>query len=117
LEQASEIVSIRPNDRSLDPLGIATDLASSLGSLVTLNTVDTISNRIEDLRGPQVTFITLAHYSVEEYLKSGKMAAALKDQFYLESRAVHLRLARTCLQYVGFDNFSEPIHFSVKFYS
>ena len=109
LEQASEIVSIRHGGESLDPLGIATDLAASLGSLVTLNTVDTTSNQIEDLRGPRVTFMTLAHYSVEEYLKSGKMAAALRSQFYLESRAVHLRLARACLQYVGFTDFSELI--------
>jgi hypothetical protein len=109
LEQASEIVSIRPEDETLDPLGIATDLAASLGSLIILNTVDTTSNQVEDLRGPRVTFITLAHYSVEEYLKSGKIVAALRSQFYLESRAVHLRLARACLQYVGFTDFSELI--------
>jgi len=112
LEQVAEIVSIRSGDQTLDESGIATDLldlAASLGSLVTLYAQDTTGKKYEDLRGSQLTFITLAHYSVEEYLRSGKMDPALAAIFYSDGRVIHHELAKICLQYIGFKDFSTPI--------
>jgi hypothetical protein len=118
LQQVGEIVSIRPGDRILDKSGIATDLldlVACLGSLVTLHTQDTSANMYEDLRGAQLTIMSLAHYSVEEYLKSGKMSADLAVKFHVEPPNIHFELAKICLQYIGFEDFSEPIEQPVRF--
>ena len=112
LEQLAEIVSIRPGDRVLDQSGIATDLmdlAACCGSLVAVHTQETSYGQYGDLRGPQVTLITLAHASVEEYLKSGKIGRGLSSIFHMEANVVHHELAKTCLQYVGFEDFEQPI--------
>jgi hypothetical protein len=115
-EELAEAVSIQPDDRMLDQSGIATDvmdLAASCGGLVTIRTQDTSESAYEDLRGPRITLITLAHASVEEYLTSGKIGRGLADKFHMEPKAVHHELAKTCLQYVGFENFKDPISFDV----
>lgn len=112
LEQLAEIVSIRPDDRSLDESGIATDLmdlAACCGSLVAIHTQDTSSGQYEDLRGPLVTLITLAHASVEEYFTSGKLGRGLSSTFHMDAKVVHHELAKTCLQYVGFEDFEHPM--------
>ncbi|KAH8820079.1 hypothetical protein F5884DRAFT_865727 [Xylogone sp. PMI_703] len=113
LEELAEAISIRPEDDSLDESGIVTDLldlAASCGSLVTVRTIETDSGLIQDLRGPRISLITLAHTSVEEYLKSGKIGRGLMDMFHMDMGAIHLKLARVCLQYVGFDDFREPMN-------
>jgi hypothetical protein len=112
LEQLAEVVSIRPNDRRLDREGIATDLmdlAASCGSLVTIRTQSTQDSMYEDLRSPQVTLITLAHASVEEYLKSGKIGLGMSAFFHIEPETMHHDLAKICLQYIGFEDFRHPI--------
>jgi hypothetical protein len=112
LEQLAEAVSIRPNDRKLDREGIATDLmdlAASCGSLVTIHTQSTRDSIYEDLRGPQVTLITLAHASVDEYLKSGKIGLGMSVFFHIEPDTMHHYLAQICLQYIGFEDFRYPI--------
>ncbi|RFU27044.1 hypothetical protein B7463_g9317, partial [Scytalidium lignicola] len=112
LEELAEAISIRPEDKFLDRFGIATDLldlAASCGSLVTIRTIETSGGSYEDLRGPQITLITLAHASVEEYLKSGKIGRGLTDTFNMNMQAIHLKLARVCLQYVGFEDFWQPM--------
>jgi hypothetical protein len=116
LRELAEAVSIQPDDRMLDQSGIATDimdLAASCGGLVTIRTQDTSESTYEDLRGPRITLITLAHASVEEYLTSGKMGRGLADKFHMEPKAVHHELAKTCLHYVGFENFKDPVSFDV----
>jgi hypothetical protein len=127
LEQLAEIISIRSEDRSLDESGIATDfmdLAACCGSLVTVHTQNTSYGQYGDLRGPQVTLITLAHASVEEYLKSGKIGRGLSSTFHIDAKVVHHELAKTCLQYIGFEDFEQPMeqpvspnHLIVSFYS
>jgi hypothetical protein len=117
LEQVGEIISVRPGDTSLDKSGIATDLldfAASLGSLVTLNTQETVGNEYADLRGPQITLIVLAHSSVEEYFKSGKMAPELAQSFCTDSEKIQQQLAKTCAQYIGFDDFNQSIQRIVR---
>jgi len=116
LPQIAEAISIRPGDKSLDESGIATDLmdlASSLGSLVTIYTQDTTRSRYSDLRGPTLTFLSPAHYSVEEYLRSGQMDPTLAITFQFDPKATHDNLAKICLQYIGFEDFSEPIEKSI----
>ena len=116
LRELAEAVSIQPDDRVLDQSGIATDvmdLAASCGGLVTIRTQDTSESTYEDLRGPRITLITLAHASVEEYLTSGKIGLGLAEKFHMEPKVVHHELAKTCLQYVGFENFKEPMSYDV----
>lgn len=113
LEQLAEVVSIRPEDPRLDASGIATDpmdLAAYCGSLVTVHIQKGLDGRYGgDLRGPEITLITLAHASVEEYLKSGKIGQGLSSLFHVDEKIVHRQLAKTCLQYVGFEDFETPI--------
>jgi hypothetical protein len=112
LQQLAEVVSIRPDDLTLDVAGITTDLmdlAACCGSLVTVHTQSTSSGQYEDLRGPKVTLITLAHASVEEYLTSGKIGSGLCSIFHMDAKAVHHELGKTCLQYVGFEDFVSPM--------
>jgi hypothetical protein len=113
LEQVGEVISMRPGNTKLDKSGIATDLldlAASLGSLVTVNEQETGGEDYFDLRGPKITLIMLAHSSVEEYLKSGKMVPELAQHFCLDSELVQSSLAKTCLQYIAFDDFSLPLY-------
>lgn len=112
LQQVAEIVSIRVGDRLLDESGIATDildLAACLGSFVTLHIENTSANFYADLRGTELIIITLSHYSVEEYLKSGQMDTELAVKFPMNPYEVHLQCAKRCLQYIGFDDFNYPI--------
>jgi hypothetical protein len=111
LEELAEAVSIRIEDRNLDHSGIATDLmdlAACCGALVTIRTQGT-NGDVEDLRGPSVTLISLSRASVEEYLISGKMARGLSDIFHMDDETVHHEIAMTCLQYIGFNDFENPI--------
>ncbi|KFY37903.1 hypothetical protein V495_06869 [Pseudogymnoascus sp. VKM F-4514 (FW-929)] len=112
LEELAEAISIRPGDETLDESGIATDvmdLAACCGSLVTINTEMTSHGQYEDLRGPQVTLITLAHASVEEYFKSGNSGLSMSLGFHMDMENLHYELAKTCLQYIGFEDFELPI--------
>lgn len=111
LQQLAEAVSIQPGDQSLDRSGIITDvmdLAACCGALVSLRTQET-TNEIEDLRGRSITLISLSHASVEEYLKSGKMGRGLAVIFPMHEKTIHRQIARTCIQYIGFDDFKQPL--------
>ena len=112
LKELAEAVSIQPGDITLDKSGIATDvmdLAASCGGLVTLRSQDTQSSAFEDLRGSRITLITLAHASVEEYLTSEKIGRGLCERFHMDRELVHHELAKTCLQYIGFEDFMIPL--------
>jgi len=112
LEQVAEIVSIRPGDRKLDQSGIPTDLQDlvvSLRGLVVPHLQDTTGNVYRDLRGDHLVVITLTHYSVVEYLKSGEMDPDLRKLFPMDPASIHHDIARTCIQYVGFEDFVHPI--------
>jgi hypothetical protein len=112
LEQIAEVISIRAEDRMLDESGIATDpldLAASLGSLITLHTQDTDRNAYEDLRGSRITLISLAHYSVEEYLKSGRIGSDVPELPRMSAKMAHQDIAKICLQYISFEDFGYPI--------
>jgi hypothetical protein len=120
LNELAEAIAIRPTDRRRDESGIATellDVAAICGSLITLRRQDTSNGIYEDLRGDDITLVSLSHASVEEYLKSSKIGSGLpgekgqmlRDTFHLDSPTLHTELARTCLQYVGFDDFEKPL--------
>jgi hypothetical protein len=112
LEELAEAISIRPNDEMLDESGIATDimdLAACCGSLVAVNTQMTSQGQYNDLRGPQVTLITLAHASVEEYFKSGHSGRGLASTFHMDMEELHHELAKICVQYLGFEDFQVPL--------
>jgi hypothetical protein len=112
LNELAEAISIRDDDQMLDQSGITTDifdLAALCGSLVSLRSQDTSDSNYEDLYDPYITFITLSHASVEEYLKSGKMDPALQKLFHMDENTIHHEIAKVCIQYVGFDDFKNPI--------
>jgi hypothetical protein len=119
LNQLAEAVSIRPNDKSLDRDGIATDpmdLAALCGSLVTVHNQETNLSRRDDLRGAETILINLSHASVEEYLTSPSIKQGPASSFFMDLPIVHRKLAETCLQYISFADFGEPIQHMVSFY-
>lgn len=92
-------ISIQPEDTRLDLDNIATDpedLVALCGSLVTIDRSDT------------GVYVNLAHFSLEEYLRSDHIAEGPAAFFHARSTAGHLLLARTCLQYVSFKCFDVP---------
>lgn len=112
LQELAEAISIRAEDKMLDESGIATDimdLAACCGSFVTVNTQATSEGQYSDLRGPQITLITFAHASVEEYFKSGHSGRGLASAFHMDMEKLHYELARTCVQYLGFEDFRVPL--------
>lgn len=74
----------------------------------------TSHGQYEDLRGPQVTLITLAHASVEEYFKSGNIGRGMSLGFHMDVENLHHEVAKTCLQYIGFEDFELPIDDEVR---
>lgn len=88
-------VSINPDDTSLEPDNIVTDprdLAAMCGSLV-----------IVELRYGEST-IKLAHFSVEEYLCSERLANSPLSFFHMHRADINLKLAITCCQYLSFSD-------------
>lgn len=117
LDQLAEAVSIRPGDERLERDGIATDpmdLAACCGSLITLYMQDTDVNSYDDLRGSGTTMIGLSHASVEEYITSEAIKHGPSKSFSMDLSSVHRGIAETCLQYVGFKDFEEPINLPEK---
>jgi hypothetical protein len=112
LDQLAEAVSIRSEDERLDRDGIATDamdLAACCRSLVTVYKQGTLPNYQGDLRGAGTTLISLSHSSVEEYLTSSTTEQGPSKLLFMDLPTVHRELAETCLQYIGFEDFHEPI--------
>jgi hypothetical protein len=107
VRQIAEVISIREQDACLDETGIVTDYADLValcGSLVTV---------ASDNVNPGLSIIKLSHASVEEYLKSGKMRVDLNQIFSLDSRSANISISKTCLQYISFEDFQNPIEIKV----
>jgi hypothetical protein len=117
LDQLAEAISIRPRDKKLEQDGIANDvmdLAACCGSLVTLYTIDKAANHDDDLRGTGTMLIRLSHASVKEYLTSSDLKAGPSSSLFIDLPSVHLEITKTCLQYIGFQDFQKPVEFEVK---
>ena len=96
LESLAYAVSIHPDDTTLELDNIVTDpedLAAMCGSLVV----------VEVSHG--VPMIRLAHFSVEEYLSSERLANSPLSFFHMNPAAINLKLAITCCQYLSFSGF------------
>jgi hypothetical protein len=91
------------------------DLAVSCGSLVIVYTQDIDANSYDDLRGTGTTLISLSHASVEEYITSPAIRQGSFKYFFMDLPGVHRQLAETCLQYIGFEDFLEPVKLPVNF--
>ena len=95
----TEAISIQPEDLAFDRDGIANDLediVAMCGSLVTLDSSSTISR------------ITLAHFTIEEFLQSNRIKQSSVANFYMDPRGIHAELAKTCIQYLSFSDFETP---------
>jgi Ankyrin repeats (3 copies) len=100
--EIAEAVSMRPGDIRFDHENVATDpedLVGLCGSLLRLERVGLAARDSSPLVG-------LVHYSAEEYLFSEHIAKGQLSYFRLDYHQTHLILAKQCLQYLAFENFS-----------
>lgn len=100
MSELAELISIEPEDTSLDFSAVATDPQDILdvcGSLV---------QNIIDSEGKQ--YVVLSHYSVAEYLVSERIRESTVADFYLDKRESQLEIARTCVHYLGLEDFANP---------
>lgn len=100
MNEIAEAVSLRPEDKTFDYENVATDpedLVGLCGSLLRLEPVAT---------GDSVPLVGLVHYSAEEYLFSEHIANGQLSYFRIDYHQAHLHLAKQCLQYLAFENFS-----------
>jgi hypothetical protein len=99
LQELAEAVSIQVMDTRLISENVATDpedLVALCGSLVIVD------------RTSKPPLVSLAHYSVEEYLCSPQITQSPVAFFHVEELAAHLHRAATCLRYLSFDDFGHP---------
>jgi hypothetical protein len=99
LQELAEAVSIQMMDTRLNFENVATDpedLVALCGSLVIVD------------RTSKPPLVSLAHYSVEEYLCSPQIAQSPVAFFHVEEPAAHLHLAATCIRYLSFSDFGHP---------
>ena len=92
-------MAIEPEDTALDPDGVATDpedIVAMCGSLVVID------------RSQGVPHVGFAHYSVEEFLKSDLIIKTSASMFHIDTAAIDLKLAKTCIQYLCFSDFEIP---------
>jgi len=95
----SEAISIQPEDVAFDPDGIANDLediVAMCGSLVTVE------------RSNDITCIALAHFSIEEFLRSYRIKQGSVAIFGMDPPGIHSELAKICIQYLSFSDFEAP---------
>ena len=128
LDQLAEAISLRPQDKALDPDCIPNDiqdLIACCGSLVTVTTQVTTEAMYPDLRGHRIDIVALAHASVGEYLTSGEIGKGLLRRrdlrrspesveqmarlFNTELQMVHEELSLLSLQYIGLNDFYQHI--------
>jgi hypothetical protein len=99
LQELAEAVSIQLTDVRLNFENVATDpedIVALCGSLVIVD------------RTSSPPLVSLAHYSVEEYLCSTQIAHGPVAFFYVEELAAHLHLAAVCIRYLSFEDFGQP---------
>jgi hypothetical protein len=99
LRELAEAVSIQMTDTTLNFENVATDpedLVALCGSLVIVD------------RTSKPPLVSLAHYSVEEYLCSTQIAQSPVVFFHVEELTAHLHLAAICIRYLSFDDFGHP---------
>ena len=99
-DEIAEAVSLQPEDKIFDQENVATDpedLVGLCGSLLRLERVTP---------GDSASLVGFVHYSAEEYLYSEHLANGSLSYFNIDYHQAHLHLARQCLQYLAFENFS-----------
>ena len=100
--EIAEAASMQPNDTRLDFEGVATDaddLVALCGSLLRMERSDAGGGR---------PLVGLVHHSAEEYSFSEHIARGQLSYFGINYYESHLFLAKQCLQYLSFENFSVP---------
>ena len=101
LRELAEAVSINLADTFLDFDNVATDpedLVALCGSLVVVE------------RSHSPPLVSLAHYSVEEYLCSEDIAQDPEVAFFhVDYRTAHLQLAKVCIRYLSFEDFADNL--------
>lgn len=94
IEEVAECVSIELGDITLDPsekLNDPEDILDICGGLVCL-TGDT-------------RILGLAHFSVQEYLTSERIAGSPASSYQINQKVTHIEFAKFCLTYISFENF------------
>ena len=96
LSAIAEAISIQPEDKTFDRDGVANDLDDIVAICGSLLTVD---------RGSDIARITMAHFSIEEFLKSDRIKQSSVAIFHVDPEAIHAYIAKTCIQYLSFPEF------------
>ncbi|KAH8911152.1 hypothetical protein BR93DRAFT_322414 [Coniochaeta sp. PMI_546] len=94
--QLAEVVSIRPQDDSLDFEGIPANVNEVIAP---------ISQLVVTRRVGGVLLVYLLHKTVKEFLTSDTLAASPAKGFYVDVGTAHARLGDLCLQYLSFSDF------------
>lgn len=94
--QIAEVVSIRPQDDSLDFEGIPANVNEVIAP---------ISQLVVTRRVGGVLLVYLLHKTVKEFLTSDTLAASPAKGFYVDVGTAHARLGDLCLQYLSFSDF------------
>jgi hypothetical protein len=99
-EQLAEAVAVQPGDTRLDLGNIYSDPEDLIEMLSSLVQID---------RGHQPPLVSFAHLSVEEYLVSTSILATPAKIFHVDPLVADINLAQTCLRYMSFLDFTEPV--------
>ncbi|KAF2825614.1 ankyrin [Ophiobolus disseminans] len=93
LEELAEAAVVQPQDEEFDPESRLSDPSEALricGGLITCS-----SNQPSQSTGSNSTIVRFAHYSVQEYLLSGR-----SEHFSISSHSYKDHVTRSCLQYL-----------------
>jgi hypothetical protein len=99
-EQLAETVAIQPSDTRLDLGNIYSDPE---------DLIEMLSSLVEIDQGHQPPLVSFAHFSVEEYLVSTGILATPAKIFHVDPLVADISLAQTCLRYISFLDFTEPV--------
>jgi hypothetical protein len=99
-EQLAEAVAIQPSDTRLDLGNIYSDPE---------DLIEMLSSLVEIDQGHQPPLVSFAHFSVEEYLVSTGILATPAKIFHVDPLVADISLAQTCLRYISFLDFTEPV--------
>lgn len=100
VEEVAEVVAINvAREPAFDRDEVLEDPLEALNICSSLVTITT--NRAERVSGPAQRIIALAHYSVQEYLVSGRIKQGQAKQYSMQEVGCHDAIAQGCLKYLN----------------
>ncbi|MCJ1475157.1 hypothetical protein MMC13_003817 [Lambiella insularis] len=104
LDRLAHAVSIHEHDSTFDLENVATDPEDLIAMCGCLVVVDHKSSKSK-----AEALVSLAHFTVAEYLRSDRLASSPLRFFYIDPLTSNLKLALTCIKYLSFPEFSQQV--------